>query len=145
MEYKNPAPTSNIIIVNDKDEICLVKRNIEPHKGRVAIPGGFVDYDETVEEAAIRESKEETGLDVELVSILGVYSEPNRNPSKHTISTVFIAKALTKELDGDDEGIPFWESIENIKNTDLAFDHNKMFTDFLQWREDNKHTFWSRK
>ena len=68
MEYKNPAPTTNIIIIKESN-ICLIKRNIDPYMGRIALPGGFVDYNETVEEAAIRESKEETGLDIKLIGI----------------------------------------------------------------------------
>tara|TARA_Y100000310_G_scaffold11802_1_gene12307 strand:- start:2097 stop:2531 length:435 start_codon:yes stop_codon:yes gene_type:complete len=144
MQYKNPTPTANIIIF-DKDRICLIKRNNEPHKDRIALPGGFVEYDETVEDAAIREAKEETGLDVELIGILGVYSEPGRNPSKHTISTVFIAKPTSLDLKANDEGEPFWESLDTVEKMDLAFDHNKAIKHFLEWRKDNTLTFWSSK
>ncbi len=144
MQYKNPAPTTNIVIIKD-DKVCLVKRKIEPYRGRIALPGGFVDYGETVEGAAIRESKEETGLDVKLINILGVFSEPNRNPSKHTISTVFVAEPFSFILHGDDEGEPFWEDLEKAENIELAFDHNLILKDFLKWRSEKSLTFWSNK
>lgn len=144
MKYKNPTPTTNIVIIKD-DKVCLVKRKIEPYRGRIALPGGFVDYGETVEGAAIRESKEETGLDVKLIDILGVFSEPNRNPSKHTISTVFVAEPSSFILHGDDEGEPFWEDLEKAENIELAFDHNLILKDFLKWRSEKSLTFWSNK
>ncbi len=144
MKYRNPAPTTNIIILN-QDKICLVRRKIEPYKGRIALPGGFVNYGEMVEEAAMREAKEETGLDIKLQAILGVYSASDRNPSKHTISTVFIAHTDLLELKGDEESEPFWEGAEKVEKMGLAFDHNKIFSDFLKWKKNEDNTFWSGK
>ena len=141
MRYKNPAPTTNIIIY-DGNRICLVRRRIEPHKGRAALPGGFVDYNETVEAAAVREAKEETGLDIELVSILGVYSDPSRNPSKHTISTVFVARPIGGELTDNEEGVPSWEDLSSLP--DLAFDHKMIISDFRKCLN-KAETFWSSK
>ncbi|RME55534.1 NUDIX hydrolase [Candidatus Woesearchaeota archaeon] len=143
MKYVNPAPTVDIIIVHE-DKVCLIKRKIEPYKGYIAIPGGYVDYGDTVEKTAIKEAKEETGLDVELQEIIGVYSDPERNPKKHLITTVFVAKPKSFELKDNEEAEPFWEEISNVKSLNLAFDHNKIFNDFIKWRK-NKKTFWSGK
>lgn len=143
MKYINPAPTVDIIIVKG-DEVCLIKRKIEPFKGKIAIPGGYVDYGDTVEETAKKEAKEETGLDISIKEILGVYSDLQRNPKKHLITTVFVAEAKTFSLQGDNEADPFWEKIDNVKEIDLAFDHNQIFLDFLKWKQ-KKETFWSKK
>jgi len=89
--YKNPIPTVDTIIQKGS-QILLVKRKKEPFKGLFALPGGFVNEGERVEDAAKREAKEETSLDIELVNILGVYSEPNRDPRGHIMSTVFVGK-----------------------------------------------------
>src|SRR6478672_160271 len=89
--HKNPIPTVDVIIQMDS-RILLVKRKNEPFREYLAIPGGFVNEGETVEDAAKREVKEETSLDIELIDILGVYSDPARDPRGHMMSTVFIAK-----------------------------------------------------
>src|SRR5512136_648217 len=89
--YRNPIPTVDIIIEIESKGIVLIKRKNPPHGW--AIPGGFVDYGESLEEAAVREAKEETNLDVKLVRQLHTYSDPNRDPRHHSISTVYVAKA----------------------------------------------------
>ena len=92
--YKNPIPTVDIIIQMNS-RILLVKRKNEPFRGYMAIPGGFVNEGETVEDPAKREVKEETSLNIELIDILGVYSDPKRDPRGHNMSTVFIGKIPT--------------------------------------------------
>jgi ADP-ribose pyrophosphatase YjhB (NUDIX family) len=87
--YKNPIPTVDIIIEYNQKIVLINRKNI-PHGW--AIPGGFVDYGESVEETAVREAKEETGLEVELTYLLGIYSDPTRDPRMHTISTVFVGR-----------------------------------------------------
>ncbi|MFV2082523.1 MAG: NUDIX domain-containing protein, partial [bacterium] len=99
-EFRNPFPTVDIVIEVDDAGIVLIKRKNPPHGW--AIPGGFVDYGESVEEAAVREAKEETALDVELVRLLGVYSDPDRDPRFHTVSTVFVARASGTPVGQDD-------------------------------------------
>ena len=142
MQYKNPAPGTDVIIINN-DKICLVKRKLEPLG--ISFPGGFMDYEETVENTAIREAKEETSLDIKLIDILGVYSDPKRDPRQHTISITFIAETDATEFgEHDDEGEPFWISIEEAKKIDFVFDHKKIFNDFLRWKE-NKGSFWSSR
>jgi ADP-ribose pyrophosphatase YjhB (NUDIX family) len=99
-----------------------------------AIPGGFVEYGESVEECAIREAKEETSLDVELLEQFHVYSDPKRDPRFHTISTVFIARAKGKPVGGDDakEAKVF---DENSLPDQIAFDHRKILEDYFRYKK----------
>ena len=93
--YKNPFPTVDVIIEVEREDgrqgIILIKRKNPPYGW--ALPGGFVNYGETLEEAAIREVKEETSLDIEIRFQLHTYSDPKRDPRQHTISTVYVARA----------------------------------------------------
>ena len=128
--FRNPLPTVDIII-EVEGGIVLIERKNPPHGW--AIPGGFVDYGETVEAAAVREAKEETGLDVRLTGMLGVYSDPDRDPRHHTISTVFIASAdglPVADDDAADAGVFTGEALpENI-----VFDHREILTDYFKRR-----------
>ncbi|MGB6589920.1 MAG: NUDIX hydrolase [Candidatus Nitrosopolaris sp.] len=90
-QHKNPTPTVDIIIEDDS-RILLVKRRNEPFKDHLVLPGAFVNEGEKVEDAAKREALEETSLDVDLIDILGVYSDPTRDPRGHNMSTVFIGR-----------------------------------------------------
>jgi len=115
-----------------EEGIVLIKRKNPPHGW--ALPGGFVDYGESLEEAAVREAKEETSLDVQLEKQLHTYSEPDRDPRQHTISTVFVASAQGKPEAADDAqdiGIFTQEEI----NFSLAFDHNRILTDYFEWKK----------
>lgn len=85
MVMRNPALTVDIVIKREDGSIILVKRLNPPFKDEWALPGGFVEYGETVETAAKREAKEETGVEIELIRIIGVYSAPNRDPRGHTV------------------------------------------------------------
>ncbi len=135
-KYKNPIPTVDIIIeiqrADGKEGIVLIKRKNPPHGW--ALPGGFVDYGESLEEAAVREAKEETSLDIQLGKQLHTYSDPERDPRQHTISTVFVASARGKpkaEDDAQEIGIFTQEEI----NFSLAFDHNRILTDYFEWKK----------
>lgn len=142
--YQNPVPTVDAIIYED-GSIVLIRRGQEPFKGKWALPGGFVEYGETVEQAAIREMKEETNLDVMLIGLLGVYSAPDRDPRKHTISTVFVAEPIQGELrEGDDASEAAWFSLETLDLSSLAFDHSQIVRDMIARTEDHG-TFWSIK
>jgi len=129
-EYRNPIPTVDIII-EVEGGIVLIERKNPPHGW--AIPGGFVDYGETVEVAAVREAKEETGLDVELTRLLGVYSDPLRDPRSHTISTVFVATAAGRPV-ADDDAADAGVFTEDILPGDIAFDHRKILEDYFKTR-----------
>ncbi|MBA2691197.1 MAG: NUDIX hydrolase [Rubrobacter sp.] len=109
--------------------IVLIKRKNEPFEGMWAFPGGFVDIGETVEDAAVREMKEETGLDVELVRLVGVYSEPNRDPRGHNVSVAFLANVVGGEMKADTDA----EEVEILdpNSVELAFDHAEVVSDAL--------------
>jgi len=142
--YKNPIPTVDIIIEKD-DKIVLIRRKNEPFKGKLAIPGGFVNEGELIEDRAIIEAKEETSLDVELKEILGVYSIPDRDPRGHLMTTVFIAKPISgKVKGGDDAADATWFKLTDKILNELSFDHNKILTDYLKWKK-KKGTYWSTK
>lgn len=141
---RNPIPTIDAIIEKDR-KIVLVKRNKQPFKGLWAIPGGHVDYGETVENATIREAEEETGLKIRLKEILGVYSRPDRNPEKHTMATVFVAEVVGGELkSGSDAADAKWIPIDEINFDNLAFDHSQILRDYIKWKKE-KGTYWSSK
>ncbi len=126
--YKNPVPTVDIIIKVD-NKIVLVRRKNKPYGW--ALPGGYIDYGESAESAAIREAKEETSLDVELEGLLGVYSDPDRDPRSHTITTVFIASGRGNLKAGDDaEDIGLFD--ENSLPDPIVFDHRKILQDFFE-------------
>jgi ADP-ribose pyrophosphatase YjhB (NUDIX family) len=139
----NPLDTVDAIIQKG-DSIVLIRRNNEPFKGQLAFPGGFVG-NETVEEAAVREAREETGLEVKLIGILGVYSDPSRDPRGHNISTVFVAEPAGGDLKASDDAQDAkWFNLEEISQDDMSFDHSKILRDYLEWRK-TKRTYWSGK
>jgi len=127
--YQSPIPTVDIIIEIESKGIILIKRKNPPYGW--SIPGGFVDYGESLEEAAIREAEEETNLEVELKRQFHAYSDPNRDPRHHTISTVYIAKGKgipKAKDDATDIGI-FTES--NLPD-EIAFDHRSILIDYFK-------------
>jgi ADP-ribose pyrophosphatase YjhB (NUDIX family) len=131
--YRNPLPTADIIIEMENG-IILIRRKNPPHGW--ALPGGFVDYGESLEHAAVREAKEETSLDVKLISQLGAYSDPSRDPRHHTLSVVFIAKPIAGSPQASDDaaeiGIFNRQSLPEV----LAFDHRKILEDYFQTKQD---------
>lgn len=127
MPIKSPALTVDVVIAMD-GKIVMIRRKNEPFKGMWALPGGFVDYGERVEDAARREAREETGLDVELIGLLGVYSDPNRDPRGHTVSVVYIAKPAGGELKAADDAAAV-KLIGPDENSQLAFDHAAVVRD----------------
>jgi ADP-ribose pyrophosphatase YjhB (NUDIX family) len=128
--FKNPIPTVDIII-EIKNGIILIKRKNPPFGW--AIPGGFVDYGESLEEAALREAKEETALDVELIRQFHTYSDPNRDERFHTISTVYIAKAKGEPKAADDAKEIGIFTRDNLPSP-IAFDHEKILKDYFENR-----------
>jgi 8-oxo-dGTP diphosphatase len=146
--YRNPTPTVDTIIQRDS-RILLVKRRNDPFKGYLVLPGGFVNEGERVEDAAKREVKEETSLNIELLDILGVYSDPTRDPRGHMMSTVFISKISSHndKVDAvaqDDAAAIEWISLEVIGTRNFGFDHKRIISDYKTWKTSGG-TFWSSK
>ncbi len=131
--YSNPFPTVDLIIEVEREDgqkgIVLIFRKNEPKAW--ALPGGFVDYGETLEQAAVREAWEETGLEVESLKQFHTYSDPRRDPRQHNISTVFTAKAKGMARAGDDAGKIGIFSEKNLA-LPMAFDHQQILRDYFE-------------
>ncbi len=131
--YKNPSLTVDGIVTKD-ERLLLIERKNPPYEGEYALPGGFVEFGETVEESVVREVMEETGLKTKIGSLLGVYSSPDRDPRGHMISTVFILDPVGGDLkEGSDAQEAKFFALDDLPN--LAFDHEKIISDFLKTRE----------
>lgn len=126
--YQNPLLTVDIIIEIESKGIILIRRKNPPYGW--ALPGGFVDYGESLEEAAIREAKEETDLDVKLDKQLHTYSDPRRDPRHHSISTVYVAKADGKPEAKDDAAEIGIFDQSNLPDN-IAFDHRSILNDYF--------------
>jgi len=126
MKPQTPSLTVDILILFE-NRLVLVKRKNPPYQGKFALPGGFVDIGESTENAAARESFEETGLSVEIIKLVGVYSDPQRDPRGHTVSVCYLAKGSGKLKYGSDAASA--EPFELDSIPELAFDHNKMIND----------------
>jgi 8-oxo-dGTP diphosphatase len=111
-------------------QIVLIKRKKPPFQGRYALPGGFVEVGETVETAVKREFLEETGLETDIKTLLGVYSEPTRDPRGHTVSAVFELEVTGGKLQGGDDAAEAC-LFDIDKMPELAFDHAKIISDYL--------------
>jgi 8-oxo-dGTP diphosphatase len=130
MDIKSPLLTVDAVIIIDGKFVVIQRKN-EPFKGKWALPGGFVDRGERVEDAARREVKEETGLDVELIALLGVYSDPARDPRGHTVSVVYLAKPIGGVLNAGDDAADA-KLVCPEDDPELAFDHAVIMNDALE-------------
>ena len=131
------------VIVEINDKLLLVKRKKDPFKGYFSFPGGTVSLGENVEDAIRSETLEETNLKIAPTDILGVYSNPMRDPRGHRISVVFVGKVVSGDAQaGGDADSLEWLPVDN--QTALAFDHHKILQDYLHWK-DYKGTYWSSK
>ena len=130
MSFKIPRVTVDGIILNN-GKILLIRRNRQPFKGRWALPGGFVEYGETTEDAVVREVYEETGLKTRIRDLAGVYSDPNRDPRGHTISIVYSLEIIDGRLKGGDDASDA-QFFDVKKLPCLSFDHNRIIKEFLE-------------
>lgn len=131
MKPRNPLLTIDVII-ECQDGIVLIERKNPPHGW--ALPGGFVDYGESIESAAIREAKEETGLSIELLEQMHTYSDPQRDPRHHTVSTVFIAKAHGQPIGMDDASNALIFKENNLPSP-IVFDHPTILADYFRYKQ----------
>ena len=118
------------VVIPAEDGVVLIRRGSDPYKDMWALPGGFAEVGETVENAAVREAKEETNLDVELERLVGVYSEPDRDPRGHNVSVAFLARVTG----GEPEAATDADEVAMLDPSDveLAFDHRKIIEDALR-------------
>lgn len=135
---KNPVPAVDIIIELKDKGIVLIQRKNPPYGW--AIPGGFVDYGETLEDAAVREALEETSLHIKLQCQLHSYSDPQRDPRFHTISTVFVAEADGVPQAADDAKAVGIFTENNLPES-MAFDHKKILADYFRWKREGWKVF----
>ena len=130
--HKIPSLTADIFIFDEDFNFILIKRKNNPYKDYWALPGGFVEYGESVENAAIREAKEETSIDVELIDLVNVYSQPDRDPRGHTVTVAYTAKGdfTNRKADDDAKDIGIF-NVSELDDIPLAFDHDKIIRDCL--------------
>ncbi len=124
---ESPALTVDAVIV-EGGEVVLIKRRNPPFQGRWAIPGGFVEYGERVEDAVVREAREETGLEIKIDKLIGVYSDPERDPRGHTVSIVFLCKAVGGQMKAGSDAMDV-EKFNLNELPKLAFDHRLILED----------------
>src|SRR5262245_50762221 len=130
--HKQPAIAVDCVIFNSEGDLLLIERKYAPHKGKYALPGGFVEYGETLEAAARRELREETSLKVRQVHLVGTYSDPKRDPRGHTISVAYVAVAPrgSRVYGGDDAASA--QFVKGWRKLKLAFDHAAIVRDALK-------------
>jgi 8-oxo-dGTP diphosphatase len=123
-----PALTTDCVVFDERGYVLLIRRKYEPFQGSYALPGGFVEVGETAENGCRRELMEETGLDVGALRLIGVYSDPNRDPRGHTCSIAYLARiARVEPRAGDDAAAAEW--VSDWRAQTLAFDHAQILTD----------------
>jgi 8-oxo-dGTP diphosphatase len=133
-----PLLTVDCVIFN-KNSVVLIRRKFNPFKGWYALPGGFVDKNESVENACSRELKEETGLEIKSKSLqlVGVYSNPKRDPRRHTVSVAFFGQIDTSKMQAGDDASSV-ELVKDWKNKNIAFDHMQIIKDALRLKKKQK-------
>ena len=132
--WRKPSVTADGIVLKGND-IVLIKRGKEPFKGSYALPGGFLNYGERLEECAVREVLEETGVKTKVVELVGVYSSPDRDPRGHFVTAVYHLEPVGGMLKaGDDAKDAEWVPLDKLPK--FAFDHGKIIQDFLSRRKE---------
>lgn len=126
MKPQTPSLTVDTVIFFE-NRLVLVKRKNPPYQGKFALPGGFVEIGENTEKAAVREAFEETGLYIEIIKLIGVYSDPDRDPRGHTVSVSYLAKGFGELKSGSDADSAELFELDSVP--ELAFDHNKIIND----------------
>ena len=129
---ETPLVTVDAVIIFENDKLVLIRRKNPPFQGDYALPGGFVDIGETVENACIREAKEETNIDVKIKKLIGVYSDPKRDPRGHVVTIAFLCEPKTKNEKPkaqDDAASLEIVPLSKVASLKIAFDHKKIVKD----------------
>jgi len=131
---KTPLPTVDCVVLDAQGRVLLIRRKKPPFQGQLALPGGFVDVGETVEDACKRELLEETGVKAGRLSLVGVFSDPERDPRGHSVSVAFMTRVRSaKATAGDDAEAVEW--VSDWQRQELAFDHKKILRRAMQLAE----------
>jgi 8-oxo-dGTP diphosphatase len=133
MKEDKPWIAADCVVFDTSDRLLLIRRKNEPYKGCYAFPGGFVEIGETTEKAALRELKEETGVTAGGLQLIGVYSDPRRDPRHHCISIAYLALVQDAVATAGDDAAAA-EFVSNWRGLSLAFDHNTILSDALALR-----------
>lgn len=126
---ETPKIMVDVIVPSEEGHVLLIRRGSDPYEGQWALPGGFVEVGETLEAAAAREAEEETGLEVEIIRLVGVYSDPDRDPRGHNVSVAYLARAQEGEPSGASDAAE--AAFLDPSTVELAFDHKKIVADAL--------------
>ncbi len=126
---ETPKLMVDVVVPSEEGRILLIRRATDPYEGYWALPGGFVEVGETLEDAAAREAEEETGLEVEVVRLVGVYSDPDRDPRGHNVSCAYLARVREGEPSAASDAAEV--SFLDPSEVDLAFDHERIIADAL--------------
>lgn len=125
-------------VVEREGKILLIRRGREPFRGRYALPGGFVEYGERLEDAVLRELREETGLVGRVVDLLCVRSDPERDPRGHVVSVVFVVHPESERVTaGDDASHAGWVAPDESVLGQMAFDHGEILREYIRWRSEH--------
>ena len=135
MKHQWPETAIDAVIIDENETVVLIKRRNPPYQNHWALPGGFVELGEKVEDAVLREAEEETGLHIRILKLVGVYSDPNRDPRGHVISITYLCKRLAlaeQPHGGDDAKEAKVFNRPELENIQLAFDHSLIIHDALK-------------
>jgi 8-oxo-dGTP diphosphatase len=133
MQHDRPWPTTDCVVFDEQGRVLLIRRKHEPYKGHYALPGGFIEVGETAEQCALRELKEETGITANNLKLIGVYSNPNRDPRHHTITAAYLVSVHGQAPTAGDDAAAA-EFVHDATKEKLAFDHDLILRDALRLR-----------
>ena len=134
MKPETPSLATDAVVFDEADGVLLIRRKYPPFQGQFALPGGFVEIGETTEAAALRELKEETGIEGSSPRLIGVYSDPSRDPRRHVVSIVYLVQAKSYDVRAGDDAADA-RFVANWQQEQLAFDHRQIIADALSIRD----------